>query len=178
MNFTCLLAYSVAVCECHRAPAMSLVVSDIRTPLPSTSEISPLLSATAFDLGPSTSYGASEQSSHRNIRPLCIHTKGRRRSRVVQYSSTTAAAIQNTQWQHDCFAALGSEVKRSVRQVMMGWPADVRRFLAGALAGADKLNFLSTILLSTYGRETFSVSPEHMHGIVQSSKCLLSDHAN
>lgn len=137
-------------CDCHWAPTMSLVPGNIRAPLPRSSQISTSLDVTAFDLGPSTSYGTSEQSLRIDIRPLYIRTKGRRRARAALFSSTTAAALQNTQWQHNCFAALRSEVKKSVRQHMMGWPADVRRFLAGAFAGADRAAWL----LSLYGCHT------------------------
>ena len=117
---------------------MSLVVSDIRTSLPKGPQISPSVSIAAFDLEPSTSYGASELHTCSGFRPLSVRTKGRRRSRVVHCCSNTAAALQNTQWQHDCFAALSSEVRKNLRQHMMGWPADVRRFLAGAFAGAHE----------------------------------------
>ncbi|CAK0749761.1 hypothetical protein CVIRNUC_001936 [Coccomyxa viridis] len=115
---------------------MSLVLSGIRGPSPKSLEISPSPDVSAFDLGPTTSYLSTDNCLHTAAGPSYLRVKSRRRGRTVQFSSTTSAALQNSRWQHDCFAAIGTEVRNSVRQHMMGWPADVRRFLAGAFAGA------------------------------------------
>ena len=55
----------------------------------------------------------------------------------LQFSSATTAALQQHTLHHSCFAALHADVRRRVRKLMMGWPADARRFLAGAFAGGN-----------------------------------------
>lgn len=90
----------------------------------------------SFELEPSTSYEQVENGSGYKRCSLSIRSPKRRRRkwRTLELASATAALQQNA-LQHDCFAVLGAQIRKSVRNQMMGWPADVRRFLAGAFAG-------------------------------------------
>lgn len=94
------------------------------------------ISLEAFELEPSTSYRQleNEYNGSRCYVSMQRIKKRRHRWRTLQLSSATAA-LQPNSLQNDCFAALGAQIRRSARHHMMGWPADVRRFLAGAFAG-------------------------------------------
>ncbi len=110
------------------------------------------ISLSAFELEPSTSYGQLENRYNGSRCTLSMRTskKRRHRRRTLQMSSATAA-LQPTSLQNDCFAALGAQIRKSARHHMMGWPADVRRFLAGAFAGEHQAPF---------GWETFYLCSE------------------
>jgi hypothetical protein len=90
----------------------------------------------SFELEPSTSYRQVGYGRCDGRCKLSLQVPKRRRQkwRSLELASATAALQQNA-LQHDCFAALGAQIRKSLRNHMMGWPADVRRFLAGAFAG-------------------------------------------
>lgn len=105
------------------------------------------VSLAAFELELSTSYGQLEHNHNGSKCTIFMRSskKRRHRRRTLQLSSATAA-LQPNSLQNDCFAALGAQIRRSARHHMMGWPADVRRFLAGAFAGEHQRLVLGNVL--------------------------------
>ena len=75
----------------------------------------------SFELVASTSYNPSSAAEEAWTPPTLLYGTRRRRRRPVSFASVTTA--------------VHADVRRRVRQQLMGWPVDLRRFLAGAFAG-------------------------------------------
>ena len=75
----------------------------------------------AFELAASTSYSSNSFAEEQWTPPMLVCGPRRRRRRALSFSSVTQA--------------VHADARRRVRQQMMGWPVDLRRFLAGAFAG-------------------------------------------